>query len=678
MTELTIHINPISNRQYILSPAVQSGRDKESSNKDFYQEDVVVPSLGRLGLGMKVIHSKTQIQYTIINIEKEKVEKLNLRDKINKTIELMYQTSHPYLFRLLNHYETEGHVFLIFEPYDGDSLDHIIEQGKCDVQTALKYFVEILLGLQHMHSYGYYNLNIYPENILIGECVKLTDYGIKMTGKNEEPQREYRHFIKGDMNYLLNAYHTPEEILGLLEGKMVPSSRKTDSWNCGILLFEMLTNFKSPFKGDTDEKYFNALINGEVNLSLIEDDFCKDLISRLLTSDPNDRIDIEEILNMEYIKNIDIEQPEIDPSDNIINPVKIETKEVENEEVNNGNNNEEESEDKDAIINRLKSENDFLKKALEIYKEEGGEDKQNKLKSLESGNIKNGEIVTKGESTKGLLKKESQNKNEKENNENKEEDKEDDKSEKSSSSSSSSNDTVDIENSSSDEDLNDGTLNLYEKSERYREKYQNAQKKVRKLKKKIKNLNSSLSQLQKEKKQIEEQKTLNILNNFEKINTNKINDINELSNIILNSVNLFRDSQQNLETLIEKLITISAEEHISLIEENKKYIDNKGKLFFETLDNMNTSGNKQTEIDYNKEKEERKKMDKKKDLEIAELKSKYEISKQREALLNERIKALEERNNATKELNKNLMRKQEELDNYYKILAKKKENEEGN
>jgi hypothetical protein len=62
-------------------------------------------------------------------------------------------------------------------------------------------------------------LNIYPENILIGECVKLTDYGIKMTGKNEEPQREYRHFIKGDMNYLLNAYHTPEEILGLLEGK---------------------------------------------------------------------------------------------------------------------------------------------------------------------------------------------------------------------------------------------------------------------------------------------------------------------------------------------------------------------------------------------------------------------------------------------------------------------------
>ena len=200
-----------------------------------------------------------------------------------------------------------------------------------------------------------------------------------MTGKNQEPKREYRQLIKGDINYLLNAYHTPEEIMGLLEGKMIPSSRKTDSWNCGILLFEMLTNFKSPFKGDTSEKYFNALINAEVNLSLIDDDFCKDLISRLLTSDPNDRIDIEDILNIEYIKNINIEQPEIDPSDNIINPEKIETKEVENEEANYEHN-DEENEDKDAIINRLKSENDFLKQALEIYKEEGGE-KKNKLKS---------------------------------------------------------------------------------------------------------------------------------------------------------------------------------------------------------------------------------------------------------------------------------------------------------
>ena len=214
---------------------------------------------------------------------------------------------------------------------------------------------------------------------------------------------------------------------------------------------------------------------------------------------------------------------------------------------------------------------------------------------------------------------------------------------------------------------------LYVRCERYKEKYLKSKKKIKKLEKKIKNLNGEINQLQKEKNQIKEQKSLNILNNFEKLNTSKINDINELSEIILNSVNLFRESQKNIESLIDKLISISAEEHLSLINENKKYIDNKGKTFFETLEKLNMNGNKQRDVDIAKEREERKKMDKKKDSEISELKTKYEISKQREALLNDKIKALEERNNATVELNKSLAKKLEEFDIHFKKSENKME-----
>ena len=671
MTDKNIHINQISNRQYILSPAIQSGNDKECSNKDFYQEDVEVPNLGRLGLGMKVVHRKTQIPYTIINFEKQKVANLKFQEKINSTIDLMYKTSHPYLFRLLNHYETEGHVFLIFEPYDGDSLDHIIQKGKCDLTTALKYFVEILLGIQHMHTFGFYNLNIYPENILIGECVKLTDYGLKMTGKNDGPKREKRRLRKGNLNYVINAYHTPEEIIGLLSGSIPASGPKTDSWNCGILLYEMLTNFKSPFKGDTDENYINSLINAEIDLSVIKDEFCKDLISKLIKRNPEDRIDIEDILNMEYIKNINIEQPEIDPSDNIINP---DDDEEEEEKINENNENENENEnenvnenekenedDKDDIIKRLKEENEYLKKALELTQglkgEENTEVNKNKLKPLESLNInQNGEIASKGDSHKNIL--------------NFIEEKDNNQQQNSSSSEEEENDDNTFGDSSSEEMNNES---LYVRCERYKEKYLKSKKKIKTLEKKIKNLNGEINQLQKEKNQIKEQKSLNILNNFEKLNTSKINDINELSEIILNSVNLFRESQKNIESLIDKLISISAEEHLSLINENKKYIDNKGKTFFETLEKLNMNGNKQRDVDIAKEREERKKMDKKKDSEISELKTKYEISKQREALLNDKIKALEERNNATVELNKSLAKKLEEFDIHFKKSENKME-----
>ena len=207
--EKKLYINQIKNRQYILSTPVQSGNDRECTNKDFYQEgDNSSVSIGKLGIGMKVVHRKTGIPYTIVHFEKERVSKLKLTKKINSTLDLMYRSTHPYLFRLLNHFETEGHVFLIFEPYDGDSLDHIIQQGECDLQTALKYFVEILLGIQHMHTFGCYNLNVCPENALIGECEKLTDYGLKMSGNNEGSKREIRRLKKGNLNYVINCYHT--------------------------------------------------------------------------------------------------------------------------------------------------------------------------------------------------------------------------------------------------------------------------------------------------------------------------------------------------------------------------------------------------------------------------------------------------------------------------------------
>ena len=315
-----LQLNDIQNRQYMLSPAVESGNDRESSIKDFYQEDVELPNIGRLGFGMKVVHKKTQTLYTIINFEKEKVAKENLVDKINMTIDLMYKCSHPYLFRLLNHYETNEYVFLIFEAYEGDSLDKLFEKEKCDKMNSLKYFVEISVALQHMHTFGFYGLNILPENILISECVKLTDYGLKMTGRNEKPHRETRYLQKDGYNYIINAYTPPEEINSILKGITCDHNSKTDSWNCGILLYEMLTGFKPPFKGEEDQEFINSIINAEIDLSQIQDEFCRELISKLVVKNPDDRMEIDEILNLDVIKNVDIEQPEIEFSDNIINP----------------------------------------------------------------------------------------------------------------------------------------------------------------------------------------------------------------------------------------------------------------------------------------------------------------------------------------------------------------------
>ena len=659
MSDQNLKLNQITSREFILSPAVSSGVDRESSSKDFYQYTKNILYLGCLGIGMNVKHRKTDIPYTIVNFEKEKISKLNFHEKINSTLDLMYKSTHPYMFRLLNNYETEDRIGLIFEPFEGDSLDNLIQKGKCDIQTSLKYFVEILLAINHMNNLGLYNLNIRPENILVDECIKITDYGLKMAGKQEMPKRAKDMISIGNRNMFIDAYFSPEEINSILNPKEnITLNSKLDSWKCGILLFEMLTNFKSPFNinnNDTnyisfDNELINAIMNEQIDLSLINDDFCRDLISKLLKKNPKERIDIQDVLNIDFIKSINIEQKDIDLTDNIINPEEDE---------------EDDSDDKDGLINRLVSENELLKK--ELSKERLSNKNIHFLQAMQKG-IKPFLSGNKNEEKNDLdMNKENEIKNENQKDVELISDK--DKNEenininikdfKSNNSSFSDEDILEDKSSSNENDEN-----IYNKYKSLKEKYSSMKSKNISLQKKIKSLTEEIADLKREKNEILEQKSLNVLNNFEKIDTSKITNISELSDLVINSVNIFRESQKNFQDLIDKLIKISDNEHKSLMDESKKYIENQGKTFFDILKQLSLNNKK-------KESNEENKMESKnrnllKETEISELKKKYELSKQRESLLKEKIKALEEKNNATEALNKNLMTTFNEMYTSYK------------
>lgn len=597
--ETKLHINQIENRQYVLSPAIQSGNDRECVNKDFYQQgDNSSVYVGKLGLAMKVVHRKTNIPYTIIHFEKEKVSKLKLQKKINSTLDLMYKSSHPYMFRLLNHYETQTHVFMIFEEYDGDSLDNKILNGRCDLHDSLKYFVEVMLGVQHMHSFNLYNLNVNPENILFTLCIKLTDYGLKMEGKNEKPKRKTIIKKKDNINYVINAYTSPEELGAILTGKPCIINGKTDSWNCGILLYEMLTSFQSPFKGNTNEEIIDAILNCKIDLSPIKDKFCRDLISKLVRKDPKDRISIDEVLNMEEIKNIDIEQPEIDFSDNIINPIdEQEFLKNMNETPNNSNNQistNKTQEYQKTMIN-LKNENDSLKKIVEDLRKQvvsssnkkKGTKHISKLKSMvidaggefatDENEVQNLGEILEDENTqnKGEEKDKKENKIEEikkgVKNEIIEEEDEDD----------------DEEEFSEKEDEYDDD-NLFVRCEKYKERNKQLKEKLAKMYTKNKTMKTLLDQYKKENNTLKNEKNKNILETLSKMNTVPIYEINDLVNVVMNSINIFKSSANDFKKSLDKLINVSDEKYNNLNEENKKYIDGKTKLFFDIMNNKIT------------------------------------------------------------------------------------------
>ena len=710
-----LHINQIKNRQYILSPAVQSGNDRECINKDFYQEgDNSSVSLGKLGLGMKVVHRKTTTPYTIIHLEKERIAKFKLTKKINSTLDLMYKSSHPYLFRLLNHYETETHVFMIFEEYDGDSLEEIIMKGRCDLDNSLKYLVEIMLGVQHMHNFRLYNLNVNPENVLITECVKLTDYGLKMEGKNQKPKRTNILLKKDNINYIINAYTSPEELNAILNKKPCILNGKTDSWNCGILLYEMLTKFESPFKGKNNEELIKAILNCEIDLEPIKDEFCRDLISKLVRKNPQDRIDIDKVLEMDYIiNNVLIEQPEIDFSDNIINP--IDEQEFLNA-MNNSNNNQNkpqpdtknapnpvktpsESSNKNQHLNKeltnLKSENDNLKQLVEDLRKQVVSSGRKKRASKHVSKLKSmvidvgGEIIADQNIQGEPQEKEENNDganledilNEGEDTQKQEEKKPEKKIEELKKSM--KHEIIEEEEDDDEEDFSDkeeefNDENLFVRCEKYKERNNQLKERLQKISRKNKKLKAIENDYKKEIEQLKNEKNKNILETLEKINTIPIYEINDLVNVILNSINIFKNTQNDIKTSVDKLVTISETQNEKLKEENKKYLDNKTKLFFDIMNNKVSEKEAMDELNKPEIKNENENKsnlnninNNQTSVKNLDYKEKYEEVKRNEELLNAKIKILEENVKTAEELKEVTVKDHQELSVQFQQFVQK-------
>ena len=658
---------------------------------------------------MKVVHRKTGIPYTIIHFEKERVSKFKLTKKINSTLELMYNSSHAYLFRLLNHYETDSHVFMIFEPCDGYSLEEIIMKGRCDMENSLKYLVEVMLGIQHMHNFRLFNLNVNPENILVTECIKLTDYGLKMEGKNQKPKRTNIILKKENINYIINAYTSPEELNAIINRKPCILNGKTDSWNCGILLYEMLTKFQSPFKGKNNEEFIKAILNCEIDLEPIKDPFCRDLISKLVRKNPQDRIDINEVLNMDEIKNVDIEQPVIDFIDNIINP--IDEQEFLNNTQNNGKPDSKnningqnagkipsETENKNQHLNKeltnLKSENDNLKQLVDDLRKQVVSSGSKKQASKHVSNLKSmvidvgSEIVDEqniqrenqekddnddGANLDDLLNdEEDTKKNEKDKTENKiKEIKKNMKHE------------VIEEEEDDDEDFSDkeeeyNDENLFVRCEKYKERNNQLKEKLQKLSKKNKQLKSNEDVYKKEIEKLKNEKNKNILETLEKINTTPIYEINDLVNVILNSIKIFKNTQNDIKTSVDKLVTISETQNEKLKEENKKYLDNKTKLFFDIMNNKISEKEALDELnkpELKNENENKNDLNSTNKNKVAEnnidYKEKYEELKRSEELLNTKIKLLEENVKTAEELKKATLKDHQELSFQFQQFVQK-------
>jgi len=284
-------MNSVKNRILFLSPSVISGEDREWTKEDFESLNNSNLGVGGFGRVYKVKHKANKNIYAIKVIGKQKVIENDLVEQMKLEIRIMYQLNHPNIVKLYNHFEDNESFYLVMElAPKGQLYTKLKLLGRLDERQAAQYIREVTSAIMYLHSQNppVIHRDIKPENILLdeSESAKLCDFGWSNFYSKEKKRTTYC----GTPEYL-----APEMI------KQGGHDKSLDYWNIGVLCYELLTG-KAPFEGGTQKELFDNILKVKINYPKDFPKLAKDLIGRLLKSDPKDRIGGEELTNHAWFK----------------------------------------------------------------------------------------------------------------------------------------------------------------------------------------------------------------------------------------------------------------------------------------------------------------------------------------------------------------------------------------
>eukprot|EP01066_Platyproteum_vivax_P010805 Platyproteum_vivax@DN4872_c0_g1_i2.p1 len=222
--------------------------------------------------------------------------------KAQKEIEFLQQTSHPNILPLLYYVESKSCML-------GDLLQTIQFKTLPEIE-ARKFAFQVLSALAYLHGTGIVHCDLKPKNILLfrvgdirGHCsaydwrdvsdsqnleivVRLCDLGLAERVEKNTNKVIFRG-LRGTSGYL-----APE----LLQSKNFDGG--VDVWALGVMLYTIIGGYEPFFPTSAclkdrllewDERYWGQIT-----------DQCKDLLQKILVTDPRRRISAIEALQHEW------------------------------------------------------------------------------------------------------------------------------------------------------------------------------------------------------------------------------------------------------------------------------------------------------------------------------------------------------------------------------------------
>ncbi|CAE7416206.1 OSK1 [Symbiodinium natans] len=237
-------------------------------------------TFGKVKLGTHIL---TGEKVAVKILEKERIVDVADVERVAREIHILKLVQHPHIIQLYEIIETPRQLYLIMEYCPGGELfDYIVAQGRVKEREACRFFHQIMAGVEQIHRMNVVHRDLKPENLLLDEQrnIKIVDFGLSNTYQDGQ-------LLKTACGS--PCYAAPEMVAGQ---RYVPS--RCDVWSCGVILFALVCGYL-PFEDQNTSALYRKILNADYQAPKFISESVRDLIARMLNTDPEQRFTTSKI-----------------------------------------------------------------------------------------------------------------------------------------------------------------------------------------------------------------------------------------------------------------------------------------------------------------------------------------------------------------------------------------------